>query len=190
MAWSFHTLWTHCGRPLLATPISRNAPAREIEGGASMSLQKWSLLTEIAGSAAVVATLVVLIVQVKENTAAIEATTRESVAARIEQRTMLVATSPQFAELLARSRDADRKGIQPGSGEELQLQQYYASVVTSLEEAYLQSLEGNLSGKFFEARARKAIATLDSPTFRRALPTMQGNYTPEFYDWLRARLGE
>lgn len=172
--------------PSITGTVLHNDHRARGDTGAVMNFQKWSLFIEITGAAAVVASLVVLVVQVNANTSAIQATTRDSVAERIEQRTVTVATSPQLAALLVRSQVPD--GIEPGSPEEMQLVWLYASVLTSLEEAYLQFQAGNLAMEYLEPRARRGLRAIDGPTFRRYFAGLQENYTPGFLNWTRTIL--
>ena len=110
-----------------------------------MRLEKWALIAEILGAASIVSTLVILIFQVGENTAAIQAASLQSVATRIEERTMSVATNPQLADLIFR---ANKGGdIELESGEGRQLAFYYSSLLSGIEEAYLQFRAGNRPSK-------------------------------------------
>jgi hypothetical protein len=150
-----------------------------------MRLEKWALIAEILGAASVVATLVVLILQVGENTAAIKAASRQSAATRIEERTMSVATSPQLADLIFRAGNSG--DIQLDSGEALQLLNYYQSLLTSTEESYFQFREGNLDQEFFEARARRSLRGISGPFTEPVFESFFGDgvYTEEFVEWLR-----
>ena len=94
-----------------------------------MKLDKWAVIAEIVGSFAVVVTLIVLIVQVRENTEVIQTTNRESATQRTEERTLAVALDPQFAQLLVLAREPG--GIEEGSPEATQMV-YYTAQMASL----------------------------------------------------------
>ncbi len=131
------------------------------------------------------ATLIVLIFEVRGNTLVAQAANRQSVAARIEERTVAVATSPQLVELITL---ASRPGaIEVGSAEEQQLFWLYTSLMTAIEEAYLQYVEGNLSQEFFEGRARRALTNLINPVGLRFFEQVSelGAYDPGYMRWIR-----
>ncbi len=65
-----------------------------------MKLKQWALTAEIVSGFAVVVTLIFLIIQVNGNTEATLATTRQSVASRVETILLAPATSPDFSDWL------------------------------------------------------------------------------------------
>ena len=151
-----------------------------------MRLEKWALIAEILGATSIVATLVVLIFQVGENTAAIRAASLQSVATRIEERTMFVATNPQLADLIFRANTGGDIELQSAEGRQLAF--YYSSLLSGIEEAYLQFRAGNLDQGFFEARARRALRPISGPVAELFLDRVffgTGTYTEEFVEWFR-----
>lgn len=99
-----------------------------------MKLEKWALIAEIIGSVAIVGSLLFLMVEVRDNTAAIRAGSRESIAGRIEQRAMEAAVSRDLLDALTKARE----GGQLDSVELAHVRFFYTSVLTSAEEAFLQ----------------------------------------------------
>jgi hypothetical protein len=77
----------------------------------NQKLSDWANLAEIVGSFAIVVTLVILIVEVRANTAATEAATRQSIAARTEVITLTTAATPSLA-LVLENPDSARPGTQ------------------------------------------------------------------------------
>ncbi len=154
-----------------------------------MKLKKYALISEIIGSFAVVVTLIVLIVEVRENTAAIHAANRQSISERIEQRTMAIATSPELSRLLASVQEPGV--IKTGSTEWWQIGSFYAGLLTATEEAYLQYHDGRLTQDFFEARARRALLLLDNPVGREYFSGSKeaGHYVPEYMEWADETFG-
>ena len=149
-----------------------------------MKLERWALIAEIVGSFAVVVTLIFLLVEVRENTVAIQATNQQSIAARVEERMLTMATSPQLSRLMNL---VDEPGaIERDSSEWLQLVFVFHALLTAAEEAYLQYRQGFLEEDYFFARANRALDPLDNPvgrdTYRGARAT--GQYVAEYMDWI------
>jgi len=154
-----------------------------------MKLKKYAVISEIIASFAVVVTLIVLIVEVRENTAAVHAANRQSTSERIEHRTMAIATSPQLSRLLAAVQEPG--GIKIDSTDWWQLNSFYAGLLTAAEEAYLQYRDGRLTKDFFEARARRALLLLDNPVGREYFRSSKeaGHYVPEYMEWVDKTFG-
>jgi len=152
----------------------------------NQKLSDWASMAEIASAIAVVITLILVLVELRENTEAVRAAARQSIAARIEDRTMGVAADSQLADLIFRGQEPG--GIEPGSRDEYQLSYFYTSVATSLEEAYFQFQEGNLDAKFFEPRARRGLYALSTPAARDWLERRQLDYAPDFIAWAYSQL--
>ena len=154
-----------------------------------MKLKKYAVISEIIASFAVVVTLIVLIVEVRENTAAVHAANRQSISERIEYRTIAIATSPELSRVLASVQEPG--AIKIGSTEWWQVGSFYAGLLTATEEAYLQYHDGRLTQDFFEARARRALLLLDNPVgrdfFRRARD--EDRYVHEYLDWVDETFG-
>ena len=154
-----------------------------------MKLKKYALISEIIASFAVVVTLIVLILEIRENTAAIQATNRQSISTRIEERTIALATNPQLSQLIVLAEEPG--GIKKGSAEWSQLTSLYVGLMTATEDAYLQYRDGRLDQDFFEARARRALLLLDNPVgrdfFRRARD--EDRYVHEYLDWVDETFG-
>ncbi len=155
----------------------------------NQKLSDWASIAEIVSSVAVVVTLIFLLVELRENTAAIRSTNYQSIAARIEARQMDLATSPQLSRLVVLVQEPN--GIERGSSEWAQLGFLYNSVLTAGEEAFLQYKQGFLDEEFFLARARRALTPLNNPVgrerFRQA--RADGTYVAEYMDWVDETFG-
>ncbi len=66
-----------------------------------MKLKKLALLSETVGGVAIVVTLIVLIVEIRGNTAVLQASYRQSISARVEERTMAIAGNQQLSEIMS-----------------------------------------------------------------------------------------
>ena len=150
-----------------------------------MKLKKLALLSETIGGAAIVVTLVILIVEIRGNTAVLEASYRQSISARVEERTMAIAGNPQLSEIMSLA-FSDPDAIETGSAEWSQLSTLYVSLMTATEEAYLLYQDGHLDEEYFYARARRALTVLDNSIGREFFRDSRaaGTYLPEFMDWI------
>lgn len=150
-----------------------------------MKLKQLALLSETVGGIAIVVTLVILIFEIRGNTAALQASYRQSISARVEERTMAIAGNRQLSEIMALV-TSDPGAIKPESAEWAQLTTLYISLMTATEEAYLLYRDGHLSDGYFQARARRALTVLDNPVGREFFreSRVAGTYLPEFMDWV------
>ena len=130
-----------------------------------MKLKKLALLSETIGGIAIVVTLVILIIEVRGNTNALQASYRQSISARVEERTMALAGNRQSSDSVSLA-VSDPGAIEPGSAEWSQLSTLYVSLMTATEEAYLLYWDGHLTQAYFYARARRALTVLDNPVGR------------------------
>ena len=151
----------------------------------NQKLSDWASIAEIISGVAVVVTLIFLLVELRENTAAIQGTNQQSIAERVEARMMALATNPQLSRLMVLARD-DPGGIERGSLEWEQLFFVYHSLITAAEEAYLQYTRGFLEEEYFLSRANRALDALDNPigrdTYRDA--RARGQYVAEYMNWI------
>ena len=150
-----------------------------------MKLSDWANIAEIVSGIAVVVTLVILVIGIRENTVAIQASSRQSIASRIEERAMSVATNREMAELLARSTRPGTLDIATPEG--IQIVYFFTSVMSNMEEACLQYDEGNLDPGYLEARARRALTAMAGPLGEQFLAERfsESTYEPNFVQWFR-----
>ena len=142
-------------------------------------LERFALLAEIVGSFAIVVTLVVLIFEIRANTDAMEAATRQSIAARTEAITLNTATTPSLAYLLENT-----DTIQEGTAEARQVGAFYTALLRHTEEAYLQWQEGRLDDGYFHRRAAGAFGAMDSDHFRRYFRVLKDDFDPGYVQWV------
>jgi hypothetical protein len=157
-----------------------------------MKLEKWALIAEIIGGAAIVVTLVVLVVEIRANTDAIAVSNRQSMAMRAQE---LALTLVEDRAL----NDAVNDAIEGrGVPDEMlnSVETFGTAVVRVAEEAYFLNQEGKLDEAFWEQRANVAISLYRDERLRRNFIEYQqrGFYVDEFADWLErelvARYGE
>jgi hypothetical protein len=153
------------------------------ESGTIVKLKKMALISEIAGSFAVVVSLVVLILEVRANAGALEAATRQSIAARTEAITLNTAANPGLAGL-----PQDTEEVQPGTADELQLWAFYTALLRHTEEAFLQWQDGRLGEGYYVRRARGAFGAMDTARFRAYFEAPKSDYDPEFVVWVQENI--
>jgi hypothetical protein len=143
-----------------------------------MKLEKLALLAEIVGGVAVVVTLIVLITEVRENTKALMAANRQSVAARTQDFITTIVTNPEIVAIQA--------DIMASSPDDQRAANYMAAVLKLAEESYLQYRDGLLDEAYWQTRANFALANLRTERGRKLYGIMRrsGFLTPRFVEWL------
>jgi hypothetical protein len=155
-----------------------------------MRLKRWALVAEIVGSVAVVVTLAILILEVRENTEESRATNRQSVIDDLREQLLVRAQSASLADALA----AAEAGQQLTPAQSSQYIGYLMAVIKSVEEAYFQYAEGRLDRAYLDTR----IAGLLNDNFLgnelgRAFfvdNADRGEITPEFAQVVYDRIAE
>ena len=150
-------------------------------------LQEYALLAEIISSIAILATLIILVLEMRENTEAVQSATIQSLAERTQQFTLEMASNPELALVSASFFDPDFSG----GGEYLSAQQvaYLATVIKLGEESYIQFRDGLLSEEFWLTRASFVKGQLRSDLARSMWVTFnKENFIPEYVEWLSNEL--
>ena len=159
-----------------------------------MKLEKAALVAEIISGVAIVVTLIVLVIEVRDNTDAMRAATRESLAERVERITMQVATDADFSEILARGTAfASTEPLgELTLAETVQLRAFISALLRNSEEAYFQMMEGRLDEPYFEGRIQGALRVLSSGTGREIYDGQKANglYDKRFTDRLDREIAE
>ena len=155
-----------------------------------MKLERWALLAEIVGSVAVVVTLAILILEVRENTEESRAANRQRVINDLREQLLVRAQSPSLAAALA----AAEAGHELTPAEYSQYIGYLFAVIKSVEEAYFQYADGRLDKAYLDTR----IAGLVNSNFLGSEVGLaffeenseRGEITTEFAEMVYARLAE
>lgn len=154
-----------------------------------MKLEKYALLAEIISSIAIIATVIVLIFEVRGGTEATLAANRQSLASRTEELLITLATSPD----LLRIRIKAENNIELTDVEELQYSSYIAAFLRLAEEAYLQYRDEQLSEEYWLTRANNLVDTRVGNKVAREYWdswNQQGWFTADFATWLDEALEE
>ena len=150
-----------------------------------MKLEKLALLAEVVSGVAIVITLIVLIAQVQENTDAVEAANRQSIAARTQQLAMLRANNQQLSDLIfmVDSIDLDSK-------EAAQLRSYYGAQMRAMEEIHYQYSNGRLDEEYFLRRSGVVFNFMNTGVARDWWADARFRYDPAFVEWLEGEMAE
>ena len=143
-----------------------------------MKLERWALVSEIVGSVAVVVTLIILLVEVRGNTAAIQAATYNNVVNSIT------------TTLNDRGTDADvaRVWLAGNAGEPLEPldQERYESLVGAnmrrFENAFYQYQIGGIEDSQWEPIENIVASLMSSPGHRRWWSNARSVYSADFQD--------
>ena len=120
-----------------------------------MKLERLALIAEIVSGIAIVITLIVLVVEVRDNTSAVRAETRQSLAERVERITMTVATDDELADLVTAAASGDFELV-----DDLRVRAFVTAILRNTEEAFLQVQEGRLEPGYFAARLQGVLFVL------------------------------
>ena len=148
-----------------------------------MKLEKWALIAEIISGAAIVITLIFLILEVRAGTQATLAANRQSLAGRTEAFLLTAAASPEISRV--RAKVANRAELT--DEEYYHFSAYTAAALRLAEEAYLQYQDGQLDEEYWLTRGQNLVNTrLESAVAREMWSEWKerGNITQEFSDWL------
>ncbi len=147
-----------------------------------MKLEKWGLIAEIVGSAAVVVTLIILIVEIRGNTGAIQAQTIQTAAALDQEFLLVVGADPVIAQMWATYLSAPETLPR---NQQLQGAYLITSVIRRLENVQLQRRLGSLSQEGWESRQALYIGIARSPGFSNFLESPPATLiSDEFLDYM------
>ena len=148
----------------------------------------WANLAEVVSGVAIVVTLVFLIVEIRQNTDAIQSANRQSLAARGENHMLARVDSPELARVVEKT----------GRGEELSVSErwiyrgYLGAVSRLTEESFLLFEDGRLERRYWNRNAQAFLAYMATPAARDTFAywASLGTYTPEFSEWAERSLTE
>ena len=155
-----------------------------------MKLKRCALVAEIVGSIAVVVTLTILILEVRENTEESRVANRQSVVDDLREHLLVRAQSPSLAAALS----AVMSGQELTPTQQSQYVGYLFAVIKSVEEAYFQYSEGRLDQQYLDTRIAGLLnSNFLGSEFGRAFFEAnrdRGEITAEFAEMVYARLEE
>ena len=128
----------------------------------SEQLQKWSSISEIVSGITIIITLVFLLLEMRSNTEAVQAQTRQATTEGVRQITLAIATNPGLAELLFG--EAVIESASPA--QRTQMVTWFTAWLKSAEEAYLQYRSGLLDEEIWLTRKANLFQLLIQPKLR------------------------
>ena len=145
-----------------------------------MKLKRFSLISEIVSSTAVVVTLVILTLELSGNTEATLALNRQSIAARAEN-LLMRESQADIATVIVKADE----GVPLDPVETRMLFGFTAARLRNAEEAYLQYRDGRVSKEYWETRGKAVVRSLATPANRQFWMSWRHDvFTTDFSDWL------
>ncbi|MGD8359498.1 MAG: hypothetical protein PVJ33_18005 [Lysobacterales bacterium] len=158
----------------------------------NMTIQDWGALGDLIGAVAVVASLIYLAIQIRQNTQQIE---RSVEAAKREALERNIESSNRIRELLilnSEVTDLFLKGL--GAREELAGSEKFrfamlmSNTFSAFQGAYLRTLTTGSDPLEFRGTARLIDSILDNPGARAWLESNEPDWRPEFQRFIEERL--
>ena len=151
-------------------------------------LKKWALISEIIGGMAILITLVLLLIELQQNTAAIRTATYDDLVADLADYNLTQITDNELSEMRFETR-VDLSSI-------TERQQYMLNRATLVrfqhyERAYIQWAAGYLDGSQWERFRFQLCALSGDPFFEEQIGSTIDNATSvEFSQYRRTQCGE
>lgn len=144
-------------------------------------LKRYALISEIVGGLAVLITLIILVIEVRQNTVAMRASTYDSISADIANLQMSIATDDSLSEAEFIRQSSGREALSPLQN--FQRNHYFVSLFMMFERAFIQWESGNMEDRHWE-RFRESICRIATPGFEENVgPMVDSSTTPEFKEY-------
>lgn len=152
-------------------------------------LQRWALVSEIAGGAAVLLTLILLLLEVRQNTQAIRTATYDGLVADLAHYNMTIATDDELGQMRFLNINGGRDSLT--DYQLFLLTQINVARYQHYERAYIQWRAGNLEDSLWE-RFRDRICSVNGDTDFEAIvgPTLNISTSSEFRNFRLNQCGE
>ena len=159
-----------------------------------MSIQDWGAIGEIIGALAVVASLIYLAVQIRQNTRQISLSLESSKLAAFEQnvesgnraREALI-SDPAVAELFLKGL-ADYRNLPPT--DRFRCNMLFRNLLSAIQGGYVRQLTVGGDPDHFEGTKKTLDTLLDNPGVRQWLEEIEPDWRPEFASLVEARIRE
>ena len=151
-----------------------------------MKLKEWAQVAEIVGGAAIIASLLFVGIQVRENTQVVIMTSDLAIDQQNVALNISVVESPDFADLLVKG-EADLGALT--AAERARFDNYcfarfgaYENVVGNFGKGFISDEEYDIWARHFEDR-------FDKPGYRQFWVENRNGYFPQFRSWADERYG-
>ena len=157
-----------------------------------MTIQDWGSIGDMIGGIAVVASLIYLSIQIRQNTQQISRSVEASKLGAVERniesanrmREMLI-LNPEVAALFLRGLQDYRE---LASGEKFRFGLLMSNTLSAFQGAYLRTLSVGGDPRQFEGAARLIDSILENPGARDWLKNNDPDWRPEFHRFIEERL--
>ncbi len=157
-----------------------------------LSIQDWGAIGEIVGALAVVASLIYLAVQIRQNTRQISLSLESSKLAAFEQnvesgnraREVLIA-DPAVAGLFLKG-VADYRNLPPV--DRFRCNMLFRNLLSAIQGGYIRQLTVGGDPEHFEGAEKILDSLLENPGIRQWLEDIEPDWRPEFTDLVKARI--
>ena len=150
-----------------------------------MTLEALSQIGEAVGGVAVVASLVYLVIQIRQNTRSIRSATYQSIVAAAAACNQTLSRDKALARVMRVGR-ADPSALD--ADEQLQFDFLCLQFFDIFENLHLQHLHGVLDDAYFAPRHRSFLELFDNPGFAERWAAHRESYTPSFRELMEAGL--
>ena len=159
-----------------------------------MSIQDWGAIGEIVGALAVVASLIYLAVQIRQNTRQISLSLESSKLAAFEQnvesgnraREVLI-SNPAVTELFLKGL-ADYRNLPPA--DRFRCNMLFRNLLSAIQGGFIRQLTIGGDPQEFEGIRKTLDALLKNPGIHQWLGDIEPDWRPEFADFVAARAAE
>ena len=149
-----------------------------------MTIQDWGSLGELISGIAVVASLLYVAVQLKQNTNITRASARQSIAARASEFQLAVAQNDEILAVVTKLFQHEELSSQ----EEVRLHFFLGCLFRAAEEAFLQHREGFLEDEYWNKRGNLVLNYLRYPgIFEAWRPRLRSTYHSDFVEWVESQ---
>jgi hypothetical protein len=146
-----------------------------------VTLEQLGNLGDLIGGIAVVASLLYVAVQLRQNTRITRSAVRQSIAARASDLQLSVAQNNDILAAVAKL----FQGKEMSPEESIRLHFFLGGLFRATEEAFLQHREGFLEDEYWNTRARLMINYLRYPgMFEAWKERLRSVYHPAFVEWI------
>ena len=149
-----------------------------------MTLEQLGNIGELVGGIAVVASLLYVAVQLRQNTSITKSYARQSIAARASEFQLAVAQNDEILAVVTKL--FRHEELSPN--EEVRLHFFLGCLFRATEEAFLQHREGFLEDEYWNKRGNLMLNYLRYPgIFESWQPRLRSTYHSAFVEWVESQ---
>ena len=158
-----------------------------------MNIQDWGAIGEIVGALAVVASLIYLAAQIRQNTRQISLGLESTKLAAFEQNVEsgnrareLFITNPEITDLFLKGL-ADYRSLR--STEKFRCNMLFRNLFSGIQGGYIRQLTLDADPEGFKGIGKTLDSLLENPGIHQWLEEVEPDWRPEFVEFVTARIG-